>query len=511
MRGSAKGPGYTPRRMRSPHPLFRFATVLFAVSCPFLGSCSGSSDERSADEAPGGVEQPRRASEALDGPPTGPSEQVLGALEPTVAERVRAALERTKDAPDDLQAWSELAMVYHANRLYRFAVEVYDHVARSERDRAAASAGKTLYRRGLCLVELGDIEEARSDVAAAVELAPSAAVPPWRLGMLDIELGRLEEARASFERAIDRNAGFVPAWVGLARVHLQADRNEDALAVLRKVLAEAPRNRHALALERTARLQAGLPESESGRFRSASFEPQAYDPWEDEVLTRRVETPLARAIRFLSRGRAERAVTILEREHEADPTDHMVLLNLVEAYGALGRTQDEQRALSSGLERDPNQLRFLLGLADLYEDQDQLDLALEQLQRAATVAGPRAEVQRRLSRVQAKRGEPEEAVAALREALRLDGRDPRQWSRLGQLELARGNHEGALAAFEEAARFPAPSIRTLTGLARAALETGALARAREALTLAAQHPGAREEELSELQAAFASAVRSTKE
>lgn len=420
--------------------------------------------------APGGP-GPASAGGAAPGPaPVDPLRPAgLDALDADVAGAIRAALAALEAAPDDPQAWGRLGMVYHANQLPRLAVEAYDRAL--ERD---PSDGKQLYRRALSLLDLGQESAAIEALERSAGLLPGATVIPWRLGTLHLERGELELARVAFAESIERNPGFVPARLGLARVHLLFDENEQAIALLEGVLAEIPRHRHANELLRTARRQAGLADEDPGRLRGSTFEPQAYDPWEEEVLTFRAESRVARAIRLLSRDKADRALPLLEAERAEGRVDITVLGNLAEAYVALGREAEAREALQAALALAPENVRFHSELAQLCEQAGERQRAIELLERAIGFAPERAELHRQLGSLLFASQRLEEGTRALREAQRLDGRDPRSWTRLGYAELALGRRDAAREAFERAVAFEPPPSDALLALAEMHLDEGRL-------------------------------------
>ncbi len=429
-----------------------------------------------------------------------PRPERLEALEAPVAAAIEDALAGVAAAPTSAEAWSRLAMVYHANRLPVLALPCYER-ALALGARAPAELARDRYRRALALLDLGRAPEALADLAEARRLAPGAAVPPWREGLVRLEEGALGPARERLEEACRANAGFVPARIGLARVDLLEDRPRDAIAELEGVLAEMPRNRHAKDLLRTARLQAGLePEDAPERARSETFEPQAYDPWEEEVLALRAETRLARAIRLLARDKADRALPLLEAERDLGHVDGTVLGNLAEAYAALGRTADARAALEQALRQAPENVRFHAELSDLCEREGRPAEALRWVERALAFAPERAELHRRAAALLLALGRAPQATAALREALRLDGRDPRLWTRLAQAELAQGDARAAEEACARALALDPDAAEPLLALCAAQLAASELERAAETLARAARHPradGARVAELGQ--------------
>jgi tetratricopeptide (TPR) repeat protein len=94
--------------------------------------------------------------------------------------------------------------------------------------------------RALCLTHLNRVEEAINDLkqALALGLDDSESVQT-QLGLLYLRLGKLKSAGHAFLRTRD-DRPFAPAEVGLALILLRKDKNEEALAALKKAESLSP-------------------------------------------------------------------------------------------------------------------------------------------------------------------------------------------------------------------------------------------------------------------------------
>lgn len=102
-------------------------------------------------------------------------------------------------------------------------------------DDPRAARGWERYRRG-------DVEGARSDLAAA---AADSAAPPWvpyALGLVEFALGQATDAAAAFEHVRAAEAAFQPVYFDLVDAYLRLDRLDRAAAVLDEARARWPRN-----------------------------------------------------------------------------------------------------------------------------------------------------------------------------------------------------------------------------------------------------------------------------
>jgi len=173
------------------------------------------------------------------------------------------------------------------------ALEAYDQVL-SRPGIASDTAAQARIQRGSVRANLGQLDEARADLEAALEADPASAEAHLRLGGVLLAQGDVEAARASlgraaetatvprleaqahatlaglsrsagdfqaaaasFARALDADPRYVEAMSGFASLLGQAGRYREAAALYRRLLAEQPENRVARMGEITALVLAG--------------------------------------------------------------------------------------------------------------------------------------------------------------------------------------------------------------------------------------------------------------
>lgn len=96
------------------------------------------------------------------------------------------------------------------------------------------------YRLGLIYGDRGDLDRALGEYGLAIEIDPEYPRSYLNMGALLAEAGRLEEAAGAFERAVEVDPDYVAARVNLAMVHIQRGSIEDALGELRVAVAQDP-------------------------------------------------------------------------------------------------------------------------------------------------------------------------------------------------------------------------------------------------------------------------------
>ncbi len=104
------------------------------------------------------------------------------------------------------------------------------------------------FERGRALVEVHDdsgeaLELAADEFRQALAADPGMAAAVAYLGLIAAEQGRPDEAQTAYRKALDLDPRCAEARVGLARRHLSANRNAEAIAELRRAVADQPQNR----------------------------------------------------------------------------------------------------------------------------------------------------------------------------------------------------------------------------------------------------------------------------
>ncbi len=101
-------------------------------------------------------------------------------------------------------------------------------------------AADTLRNRGNLLAMLGRNDEALASYDRALRSAPNVPDLLDRRGNLLATLGRDDEAFASFDKCLSADPQYAPGWLSVAKLLVSRKRFEEALGVIRKLLAVAP-------------------------------------------------------------------------------------------------------------------------------------------------------------------------------------------------------------------------------------------------------------------------------
>jgi tetratricopeptide (TPR) repeat protein len=108
--------------------------------------------------------------------------------------------ERVNSNPDDIQATLKLANLLHDVHIFDQAVEYYRrYLERNESDPDAR------VDMGICLFELGKVNEAIAEMEKALSYAPNHQLALYNLGVVNLVTGNVEKAREYFNKCIDVN------------------------------------------------------------------------------------------------------------------------------------------------------------------------------------------------------------------------------------------------------------------------------------------------------------------
>jgi serine/threonine protein kinase/tetratricopeptide (TPR) repeat protein len=225
-------------------------------------------------------------------------------------------------------------------------------------------------QRGLCYIELGELELAAADFGHCTGLWPEFAWGYFNLGYVHDRAGRKAEAINCYTQALAHDPGLVAAHVNRGLACLELERGAQALADFDQALAQGPD-------EPSLRACRGMAL---------------------EALGRHAEADESFKVAFSHAG----AVPA--------PTH----LRMLWAYGfavAHRLPEDARRAFDGVIRQDPGNAKALYGLAMLAAEKDQIDEALRFFDRALQAAPNFFEARRYRAVLQARSGALEGATA----------------------------------------------------------------------------------------------------
>lgn len=412
------------------------------------------------------------------------------AADPELAKLLADLEKAARDNPRDPVARGRLGMARHANGLSDRALKDYRQAIALDR-----TDPKWWYLCSIIESYVGRYAEGIADLDSAIVRAPNAAHPHWRRGLLLLDQGDLEKADASFQRAIQAKPNHPVAWIGRARVALQKGENERALEFLGEALRRRPKSLYVAYIHQlmgTAYRQMGkLEEAKVELARGRPGRPTWSDPWADDLNEFRVSvgSRLRTAASLIQSGDNERAIRIIEEIRPDNPTNATLLQYLSAAYLNSGKYEQAVEVLETALEVNPEDALAHTNLSRAKAKLGQLDEALRLADEGIALNPSLSNTHLQKASVLRSMGRNEEALKEYVEALRLTPTS-------ADILLTAANLAGDLGKWEESETYATRALQqnprsheALLRRAKSRTQLGKFQSARDDLNLAAEiHP-----------------------
>jgi len=361
-------------------------------------------------------------------------------LDAEVLELIERKVAAVRAAPSDGRAHADLALVYEANGLWDASEQSFQKALELD-----DSKPLWRYHRALALREGGQSEAALAELHAAAEELPRDAGVQQRLGQWLLDGGDAEGASAAFLRALAARPDQPEFLTGLAGIEIARGRFQDALALAKRALKNAPAYRPALYVQGQA--LAGLGRGEEAKpYLAAGL--NAKVTWCPDALTReylgyRLTTSSLseEASAAVAEGNYSRAVELFEKLVLRRPEDADMLNNLGANLIELGRLERAAEVLARSLAIAPESFAVHLNLGELYLRQQKLAEARREAARAVELGGTVGRTHFQLARVLMLQKDLEGAHRELKAAIALDARDPRMFLALADTSVRLGRSD----------------------------------------------------------------------
>ena len=404
--------------------------------------------------------------------PAVPELAAYGQLEPAVAavltERL-TAIAASRTAADE---WGRLAMALEANGLTPQAKDTYAVAAT-----LAATHGRWPYHLARLRARDGDTAGALAAYDEAITRSPDYVPARWRRGLVLLDRGDLAAAEAAFRVAVNLAPADSAGVTGLARVQMAQGQPQEAAATLEALIARVPDERYAYQVLGTAYRALGrAEEAEEAVAAGATGEPRWMDPWASEVgiYRRGFAAMLKEATTLGLEGNHAEAIRLLETLRAQRPDDRELTTYLGGIYATAGRTADARPLLDGVLRAHPDDFDATMNLATAHLFDRAWDEADRLVTRALELRPRDADATRLRGVVAWRRGALDDAERWLGDAAAANPKDAKALAWIGSIRLERRQAAQALAAYRAAlARDPLLGD-ALVGGASAALATGAV-------------------------------------
>lgn len=403
--------------------------------------------------------------------PAVPELAAYGPVEPAVAAVLTERLTAISASRADGDEWGRLAMALEANGLTPQAKDTYAVAAA-----LAATHGRWSYHLARLRARDGDTAGALAAYDEAITRSPDYVPARWRRGLLLLDRGDLAAAESAFRVAVNLAPSDSAGVTGLARVQMAQGKPHEAAATLEALIERVPDDRYAYQVLGTAYRALGrAEEAEDAVAAGASGEPQWMDPWASEVgvYRRGFAAMLKEATTLGLEGHHAEAIRLLETLRAERPDDRELTTYLGGIYATAGRTADARPLLEGVLRAHPDDFDATMNLATAHLFDRAWDEADRLAARALELRPRDADATRLRGVVAWRRGALDDAERWLGDAAAANPKDAKALAWIGSIRLERRQAVQALTAYRAAlARDPLLGD-ALVGGASAALAAGA--------------------------------------
>ena len=312
------------------------------------------------------------------------------------------------------------------------------------------------------LIALDQVQQARSKIDEIATDSEDALVVYWQGRSLQA-LEQIPAARQAYQRAIELDSTRFDTYLALAQLHLDADEDEDAAAVL-------TRAREAVEMTSDIRVALGNSELRRGRFGDAEREFRAALAMDSGNADARfgLGTALRRG------GSLSEAAQVLDQLAAADPDFSGLALERGRIYEAQGQSQQAVRSYQRALEDRPEDLDLLVRLGGAQVNAGELDEAEATLNRVRQERPDSPEAAHFIGRIAFERDELPAALRHLERAVGLEGHRGEFHVWLGWAQLRNNRLGPALQSAERALELDSTLGNAYFVRGRVHLRTGAV-------------------------------------
>ena len=340
---------------------------------------------------------------------------------------------RARTNPTDGEASGRFGMALHAYELRQDSIKCYQRAIA-----LALDDWRWRYYLGTLLAELGRHDEAASQLQTVVAMAPKLVAARIRLGQSLVTIDETDRAMEVFEEALELEPLSAAAHFGLGKALAAAEENRAALSAYIRSLELEPSAgavRYALAV-----LHRDLGESDESERQLELINngnrtaPPIYDPLMVALRNMRIDkhSYLSRGLRSEAEGDLRKAILMYERAVELDAEYLQARVNLIGAYGRLGRFLDAELQYQAALRFAPDSEELHVNWGMLQAARKRFDDAAASYRRALEINPVSADTHADLGTVLVELGRDAEALRHFRRALQ---NEPNH--RLANFHLAR--------------------------------------------------------------------------
>ncbi len=339
-------------------------------------------------------------------------------MAPEARELIGEARGRVLAKPTDSDSNGRFGMALHAYVLLQESIACYQRAAAFD-----SRDWRWPYYLGTVHAELGRHSEAASQFQAALSLRPDSVAARIRLGESLLGDGQFQRAREAFKEAVELSPKSAVGYFGLGKALESTDDHDEALrAYLRSIELEpaAGSVRYAIALLYRNLGRAGEAERQLAHVGNGNrTEPPIEDPLMAAVRSLRTDKRryLQEGLSLEAEGKVRDAIVLYEKAVGIDGRYLQARINLIAAYGKLGRFPEAERHYEAiqGLASDSEELHVNWGV--LQAAQKNFSDAAASYRRALEINPHSADTHGDLGVILGELGNADEARSHFRRAL----------------------------------------------------------------------------------------------
>jgi tetratricopeptide (TPR) repeat protein len=394
--------------------------------------------------------------------------------EPAVTRAIQEARDQVTQEPHSGVAWGKLGQVFLAHDFFDDAMVCFEQAQQRDTENPRWPYYRAAVRVGLDPEGVLPLLRRAADLCDAHD--PKNAAPRLRLGEALLELGRLDEARTEFLHVAQRDPANARAQFDLGTVAVAAGDLEGARRYFTNCSADRHTRQKAAAQLALILTRAGATAEAAAAERQARELPpdsKWSDPYFAEYRTLAVNrmSQFRHAQDLLAQGRPQEGVALLQRLLEQKP-DSNAFQQLAIAMSNLRDMRTAEAALREAARRDPDAFppQFMLTILLVRQaepalaNSDRRAAALQQLreavergQKAVSLKPDHAMANTYLGLAFTALGKRSEALAAFQAAVRCCPEQPDPYLHLAEALAADGQKAQAREVLDKASRLAAPN------------------------------------------------------
>ncbi len=325
------------------------------------------------------------------------------------------------------------------------------------------------------LLDKGDVDAAVTELQSVVTAKPDNFVARFNLGRAYYAKGEMEQARQQFETALKSRPDYMPARIALTQLAIRRGDSDAALKMAQETLKMNPSSGVSTLYEAAAYLRKGQFDDARALLEKVL-----------KANPNQADTLLEMGVLELSQKHYKEAEAQFRKAYTVDPSNMRGLLGIAEVYFQQKEPEKAVQIIADEVQKQPQRAELIKELAFAESRAQHFDKAVSEYQsiidRYKDAPIEQAEIYARIGLVEYAKKDVPKALDSLQKARQLAPTNAGYISQIAQYLDIVGKHSDALAAYRDAMKIDPNNPIVLNNLAYLMTSTGG--NLDEALTLA---------------------------